>query len=63
MDIRIEGDPTSCTLAAPIDPRQAAVSGGPVVLEVSEPLGQGAGCCCHPGQRAALRPSSWRLTC
>jgi len=38
MDIRIEGDPTSWTLATPIDPGQVTVSSGAVVLEVSEPL-------------------------
>ena len=38
MDIRIEGDPTSWTLATPADPGQVAASSGPVVLEVSEPL-------------------------
>ena len=38
MDIRIEGDPTSWTLTAPIDPGQVTASGGAVVLEVSEPL-------------------------
>ncbi len=38
MDIRIEGDPTSWTLTRPVDPRQVAASGDPVVLPVSEPL-------------------------
>jgi hypothetical protein len=38
MDIRIEGDPTSWTLARPVDARQVAASGDPVVLAVSEPL-------------------------
>ena len=38
MDIRIEGDPTSWTLAAPADPGQVAASSGPVALEISEPL-------------------------
>jgi hypothetical protein len=38
MDIRIEGDPTSWTLARPVDARQVAASGEPVVLAVSEPL-------------------------
>jgi hypothetical protein len=38
MDIRIEGDPTSWTLSTPIDPAQVTAPGGPVVLEVSEPL-------------------------
>ena len=38
MDIRIEGDPTSWTLTRPVEARQAAASGEPVVLPVSEPL-------------------------
>ncbi len=38
MDIRIEGDPTSWTLAAPVDPGQVTVSTGAVALEISEPL-------------------------
>jgi hypothetical protein len=38
MDIRIEGDPTSWTLAGPADASQVAASGEPVVLRVSEPL-------------------------
>ena len=38
MDIRIEGDPTSWTLARPVDASQLAASGEPMVVPVSEPL-------------------------
>jgi hypothetical protein len=38
MDIRIEGDPTSWTLAHPQDVSRLAASGEPEALAVSEPL-------------------------
>ena len=38
MDIRIEGDPTSWTLAGPVDASQLAAAAEPMVLPVAEPL-------------------------